>query len=266
MMVPRWYAAASLILVVSAAPMRSEAGQNLSDAEQGRKLFDGMCVTCHGFEGAGGDAPSLNRATLARAPDDAALRIVIRDGIPGSGMPRVRRLSEAELRQLVGYVRSLARTAPASVSGNPQNGREIYARLTCASCHIVNGFGSSLGPPLSEIGRYRGVPYLRQAIIDPDAAAPRGTMPIPGRGFGEFVPVVVVTNDGREVRGARINEDSFTIQLRDSSSKFHSFRKADLKWIEKHTDQSLMPSFKDRLTPPELDDLVAYLSSLRGQQ
>ncbi len=70
--------------------------------------------------------------------------------------------------------------------------------------------------------------------------------------------------DGREVRGARINEDTFTIQLRDSNGQFQSFRKAEVKQIEKDFGKSLMPSYKDRLTASEVADLVAYLSSLGG--
>jgi hypothetical protein len=89
---------------------------------------------------------------------------------------------------------------------------------------------------------------------------------IPARGFSEFLPVVVVTREGREIRGLRINEDSFTIQVRDTANQLYSFRKADLSRIEKQSGKSLMPSFSDRLSKPELDDLIAYLSSLRGAQ
>lgn len=225
-----------------------------------------MCVTCHGFEGAGGEAPSLNRAKLDRAPDDAALRAVIADGLPERGMPRVRRLTDNELQQLVSYVRSLGRTATVTVPGNAQQGRETYKKLECQSCHVINGEGGGLGPELTQIGRLRGAEYLRKTVVNPSGRLPRGTLPIPARGFSEFLPVLVVTRDGREVRGMRINEDSFTIQLRDAANQFHSFRKADLSRIEKQAGTSLMPAFGDRLSKSELDDLVAYLSSLRGAE
>jgi cytochrome c oxidase cbb3-type subunit III len=261
----RWLCAATLFLAVAAMPQRLSAAQAAADVEQGKKLFQGMCVTCHGFEGAGGDAPSLNRPKLDRAPDDDALRAVIADGLPDRGMPRVRRLTNNELRQLVSYVRSLGRM-PSSLplSANPRKGGEIYKELGCASCHIVNGQGSSLGPELTSIGRLRGVEYLRQGIVDPGAVLPRGTLPIPARGFSEFLPVIVVTREGREVRGMRINEDNFTIQLRDAGNKFFSFRKTELELIEKQPSKSLMPSFANRLSGSDLNDLLAYLSSLRG--
>jgi len=261
----RWLCAATLFLAVAVMPQRLSAAQAAADVEQGKKLFQGMCVTCHGFEGAGGDAPSLNRPKLDRAPDDDALRAVIADGLPDRGMPRVRRLTNNELRQLVSYVRSLGRM-PSSLplSANPRKGGEIYKELGCASCHIINGQGSSLGPELTSIGRLRGVEYLRQGIVDPGAVLPRGTLPIPARGFSEFLPVIVVTREGREVRGMRINEDNFTIQLRDAGNKFFSFRKTELELIEKQPSKSLMPSFANRLSGSDLNDLLAYLSSLRG--
>ena len=260
----RWLCAGALFTAVAVMPQRLSA-QAAADVEQGKKLFQGMCVTCHGFEGAGGDAPSLNRPKLDRAPDDDALRAVIADGLPDRGMPRVRRLTNNELRQLVSYVRSLGRM-PSSLplSANPRKGGEIYKELGCASCHIINGQGSSLGPELTSIGRLRGVEYLRQGIVDPGAVLPRGTLPIPARGFSEFLPVIVVTREGREVRGMRINEDNFTIQLRDAGNKFFSFRKTELELIEKQPSKSLMPSFANRLSGSDLNDLLAYLSSLRG--
>lgn len=250
--------------MLSAATQSLGAAQGLSDVEQGKRLYEGMCVTCHGYDGGGGEASSLNRPNLDRAPDDAALRTVIADGIPSRGMPRVRRMTENEVRQLASYVRSLGRTASATPPGNAERGSQIYNRLACASCHIIGGKGVSLGPELTAIATFRPPQHLRQALVDPGAALPRGTLPIPARSLNEFLPVRVVTRDGREVRGMRINEDTFTIQLRDAGNRFHSFRKNDLRQIEKETGKSLMPSFKDRLSASELDDLVAYLSSLRG--
>jgi mono/diheme cytochrome c family protein len=53
--------------------------------------------------------------------------------------------------------------------------------------------------------------------------------------------------------------------VRDQAGKFYSLRKADLELLEKQMGKSLMPSFSTRLTATELDDLVAYLASLRSE-
>jgi cytochrome c oxidase cbb3-type subunit III len=244
---------------------RASAAQS-ADVQAGKTLFNGLCVTCHGFEGTGGAGPPLNRPKLTSAPTDAALRAIISDGIPDRGMPRVRRTTENELKQLVAYVRSLGRTAGAKATGNAQKGRDHYAKLGCAGCHIVNGQGGSFGPALSEIGRLRGADYLRQAILDPGAMLPRGTLPVPARGYQEYLPVRVVMKDGSEVRGVRINEDLFTIQIRDAKGAFHSIRKSNAELVRKEMGVSLMPSFKDRVAGADLDDLVAYLATLGGGQ
>jgi putative heme-binding domain-containing protein len=248
-----------------AVPIGAHA-QSATDVQVGKTLFDGMCVVCHGFGGTGGAGPPLDRPKLLLAPDEKSLRAIITDGIPDRGMPRVRRVTENEMRQLVAYVHSLGKTARGPVTGNAQKGREQYERLSCARCHTIIGQGGTVGPSLSEIGRLRGADYLRQAVIDPGATLPRGTLPIPARGYSEYLPVRVVMKDGSEVRGFRLNEDLFTIQLRDLSGDFHSIRKSDAELVRKENGASVMPSFKGRVGGADLDDLVAYLASLGGGQ
>jgi cytochrome c oxidase cbb3-type subunit 3 len=257
-----------LLLTLSAlsiAPyVRAEQASSAADVDQGKKLFQGMCARCHGMDGTGDEGPSLNRPGLTRGATDDGLREVIRDGIPDRGMPRVRRLTDNEVNQLVAYVRSLGRATATATTGNRERGRAIYQRLGCASCHIIDGQGGSFGPDISQIGIARGQAYLRQSFLGPAETLPRGSSPVPGRGFTEFLPVRIVTNEGREVRGVRINEDPFTIQVRDVGNQLHSFRKSDVKEIEKEFGKSFMPGFRGRLTDVEVEDLVSYLSSLRG--
>jgi len=253
---------AGVLAVVFCIQASAWARQNT--VEQGKKLFEGMCARCHGFDGTGSEGPPLNRPNLERAADDRGLRDVIQNGIPARGMPRTRQLSDNELRYLMAYVRSLGRVASTPHPGSAANGSATYNKLGCASCHVITGQGGTLGPELTSIGTLRAPDHLKRALTEPNSALPRGLFTVPGRGYSEYLPVRVVTDDGREVRGIRVNEDSFTIQLRDTSNKFQSFRKSDLRQLDKQFGTSLMPSYKDRLSASELDDLVAYLLSLRG--
>jgi putative heme-binding domain-containing protein len=225
-----------------------------------------MCVECHGAGGAGGDAPSLNRPRLNHAPDDNALASVIANGIPNTAMPRIRRFTESELNQLVAYVRSVGKIAQDRVPGDPKRGAALYKNLACSSCHIVAGEGGNLGPDLTDIGVMRGAVYLREAVVDPGSSLPKGTLSVLSRGYAEYLPVRIVTRQGSEVRGIRVNEDAFTIQVRDAAGRFYSLRKSDLELVDKQAGKSIMPSVASRLTAPELTDLVAYLVSLRGAE
>ena len=253
-----------IVPLVLALTVQSAAAAPAKDLQDGKRLFEGMCARCHGIDGSGDEGPALNRAALAHAATEDAMREVIRDGIPDRGMPRVRRLTDGELSQLVAYVTSLGRSAAATSHGDAGRGRAIYARLGCASCHIVDGQGGSFGPELTQIGVQRGAGYLKQSVIGPAEALPRGLSLVPGRGFSEYLPVQIVTAGGQTIRGVRINEDPFTIQVRDTSNQFHSFRKSEVTSVEKEFGKSLMPGFRGRVTDVELDDLVAYLATLRG--
>jgi hypothetical protein len=68
------------------------------------------------------------------------------------------------------------------------------------------------------------------------------------------------------VRGLRVNEDSFTIQIRDANNQLYSLRKADLQTLNKEIGKSLMPSYSGRVSGADLDDLIAYLASLGGSK
>jgi putative heme-binding domain-containing protein len=228
------------------------AALTADDLAQGKRLYVGQCALCHGIEGVGGRGPALNQPALRRAKDHQALYSVIRNGVAGTEMPAAWYMTDREAWRVVGYIRSLNRVEGAKPTGDAGRGRELYRAKGCAVCHIIRGEGGASGPELTEIGARRSAAYLREALIDPAASAPEG-----------FLVVSVVTRAGRNIRGARVNEDSFTIQLRDDENRFHSFRKNELRSLKKEFGVSTMPSYKT-LAATELDDLIAYLASLGG--
>ena len=227
-----------------------------ADLKNGQQLFMAQCARCHGPKGEGGRGAVLTQPRLPHAPDDQSLFRVIRDGIKGTEMPGGYALDTLETWQLTAYVRSLGRIASEIVPGDPKRGQLLYhAKGHCSQCHIISGEGGSLGPELTEIGLRRNAAHLRAAILDPGSTLPEG-----------FAEVMLVTKEGVRITGLRLNEDTFTIQVRELNGGVHSFFKDDLKAFQKESGKSPMPSFRGTFSASEVDDLVAYLVSLRGKE
>lgn len=226
-----------------------------TDIDAGKRLYDSQCALCHGIGGTGGRGPAFTVPKLHRAANGQELIEVIAGGVEATGMPAFWFLGERPIFQVAAYVRSLgATTQAAPLRGNAERGQTIFKSKGCAGCHVVAGAGSAYGPELTDIGARRNAAYLRQALLDPGASLPQG-----------FAMVRATPKNGPAVTGVRLNEDSFTIQIRDAAGKFHSFRKQDLADLHKDFDKSPMPAYRGQLSDAELDDLVAWLASLRGK-
>src|ERR1700730_227792 len=213
-----------------------------ADLASGEKLFSVHCALCHGPKGEGGRGPMLAQPKLSHAPDDAALLKVIEEGIRGTEMPGAGAMSDHEMRQTAAYVRSLGKVSQKPVPGNPAHGAEIYrGKGNCATCHSIKGEGGISGPDLAGIGGRRSAGDLRESLVDPGAAVPEGDL-----------LVTVVSKDGRNVTGVRVNEDSFSLQIRDDSGRSYSFWKHEIAQVDKQRGKSPMPAYKGQLSEDEL--------------
>ncbi|MBI3493672.1 MAG: c-type cytochrome, partial [Acidobacteria bacterium] len=230
-------------------------------AADGERAYNQTCQACHGPAGQGDRGPALNTARFVHGNEDADVFHSIRAGVPGTQMPPFGGLTDHQIWQLVTYIRSLqsaapadrgAATAPMPAEGNAAAGEALFlGRAACAGCHEVNGRGGIAGPDLSGAGRLSPA-ALRQAIIDPNSGPPKAT-------------VVVTLRDGREIRGVRRNEDTFSVQIVDASGQLYLLDKRKLQSMHVD-DRSLMPAdYATRLSPPEITDVVAYLRTLQGR-
>jgi len=138
------------------------------------------------------------------------------------------------------------------VRGDVAAGARVFAEKGgCFTCHEVNGRGGRLGPDLSSIGKWSSQ-ALREAIVKPNDREGR-----------EANTIVVRTKEGREIRGLRKNEDTFTVQLMDVAGEYHLLQKKDLAEV-RHEEKSLMPDgYSQVFSAEELQDLVAYLKALQ---
>ena len=248
---------ASVFLTATLVALEVSPQSRREAIPRGERLYRAHCGRCHGLQGLGGTGPSLARPVLRHARNDEDLADIITNGIAGTGMPGNWMFSPEEVREVASFVRSLGRSDADALSGDPTEGRRVYEEARCATCHIVGGGGSSVGPQLTHIGAQRGTGFLRTAVSHPGLETP-----LDADGYLSYLVVRVVSARGEEITGRRINEDSFTIQLRDLENRYYSFRKADLRELERQEGRSLMPSYGDALSPSQIEDLVAYLSSL----
>jgi putative heme-binding domain-containing protein len=146
--------------------------------------------------------------------------------------------------------------------GNPVAGSKVYQRVgNCASCHILNGEGNGIGPELSNVGQRRNAAYLRRSVTNPSADQPKLVDRFRGS-LNAFMTVRVVSEYGT-YEGMRINEDAFTVQMRDLAGEIYSFEKGDLLSYEKAMGHSLMPGYNSVLNETQINDVVSYLMSLK---
>ena len=223
------------------------------DIETGSRLYAGQCAQCHGPNGDMVSGIDLRRGQFRRPLSDEDLRRTISVGVPGAGMSPFN-LQPTELDGLVAFIRVGLDVSGTPVKvGDTVRGQTLFeGKAGCASCHRVNGKGPRAAPDLSDIGAIRSVAALQRSLVDPTGAM----WPIDR-------PVRIVTRDGRTIRGRRLNEDTYTVQLIDEQERLVSLMKADLReYVVAKT--SPMPSVAGTLTDDELSDLVAYLLSLKG--
>jgi len=224
---------------------------NAESIRSGMTLYRTRCADCHGMDATGYHGPDL-AALMATDVADERLFQTIRKGVPGTEMPASDDPDD-DLLQIIAYLRKLGAPPPAErASGNVENGQRLFA-AQCVSCHRVAGKGGRLGPDLSRVGISRSRASLVREIRAP----------------GEFVPpsfetVTLVTKDGQRVRGAKKNEDVFSIQVMDTRERIQGYLKSNLQEVV-YEKGSLMPAFaQGRLNDNDLNDLVGYLTTLRG--
>lgn len=219
----------------------------------GGAMFRSRCAGCHGPDARGYLAPDLTELWASGGTDDHIFDTV-RRGVPGTEMPAAdpQRVPDRDIWQILAYLRTLNAVPSVPQTGDAENGERIF-RSNCSSCHMVGGRGGQLGPDLSRIGSGRPRNGLLKKV--------RGTSDVIRPGYE---PVTLVTRDGQQIRGVKKNEDEFSIQIMDTRERLQGFLKANLTDVKNET-QSLMPVYgPDRLNDRDLDDLLRYLSTLRG--
>jgi putative heme-binding domain-containing protein len=224
-----------------------------TEIQAGSRLYATQCQQCHGQMGDQVTGINLRRGQFRRVASDEDMKRIITNGVTESGMPPFK-FQPAELDQVVAFIRAGFDPGGTAVRiGNAQRGQTVFeGKGQCATCHRVNGKGPRTAPDLSDIGSARQAAALHRSLIEPT----KGMWPINR-------PVRIVTRDGRTIRGRRLNEDTFTVQVIDDAERLVSIDKTEIKEYERAAASS-MPSVQGKLSGDEIADLIAYLLSLKG--
>ena len=258
----RLLAVTVLVATAAAAPGAQDAENPFTDGpdrRMGETSFRVHCTLCHGYDAQGGgetNGPDLTTGRFRRTSTLAGLFDVIRNGVPGTAMLGINPdVSDRVVWQIITYLDSLTpNPADADLRGDADAGRALFTgKGNCAACHMVDGDGGRLGPDLSRVGERRDPDELRADLLDPSAEVePR------------WWTMTVTRADGSVVEGLRMSEDTFTFRVIDADEQLWSFSKDEIRSFDRVRTSS-MPGAGGTLTDAEVDDLVAYLFSLRKE-
>ncbi len=167
------------LLLITAAQAQTNRFDTAEGVEEGRALFQIHCTYCHGARGEGGRGTDLTTGEYRQGGSDADLFMTVREGIPGTEMPAVR-ANDTEVWKMVAFVKKLGSAGLSEkATGDPVAGKAIYrGKGGCPACHAINGEGGSLGPELTTVGRSRGLKFLEESLVNPDADVPIRYRPI----------------------------------------------------------------------------------------
>jgi len=244
---------AVLLGAQSEPPAVNPLAGNADAIQSGMGLFRSRCADCHGMDARGVRGPDLTQVWASGRSDGGLFR-TLRRGVPGTEMPSVGpRTPDDEVWKILAYLKTIAAPTVSDVEvGNAQNGERVF-RAQCAGCHRVDGTGGRLGPDLSRIG----VARARGAIVRRVRGATEDFL-------DGYQPVIITLKNGQTVRGVRKNGDLFSVQIMDGRERIQGYLKSDVREVV-DGKASAMPVFGvDRLNESDLNDVLAYLGTLKG--
>ena len=251
--------AAAVLVTAPATPRAQETTENpfttTLDIRMGQRLYQQQCTRCPGQTGDGGElGPALTNG-FSSASTDAGSSASSGGHSQHPDDRHQPQRHDQSVWMVVSYLNSLNSTPAVDLPGDAAAGRMVFeGKGNCASCHMVNGAGGRRGPDLSRVGDRRDPDELVSDLRSPDEdLAPR------------WWTLRVTREDGSVVEGLRMSEDTFTMRVMDENEDLWSFSKGGVRSYDRVTS-SIMPSVNALLTEDEVEDLIAYLYSLRREE
>jgi putative membrane-bound dehydrogenase-like protein len=131
-------------------------------------------------------------------------------------------------------------------TGCRERGAAVFVRH-CGGCHRSGDTGARVGPDLAGLAA-KSRETILEDILDPNR-----------RVAGEFLALVVVTNDGESIVGLPAGETPTTLLVRTQGGGLETVPRTAIETL-RGTGRSLMPEgFEQAIAPPEFADLIAFL-------
>jgi putative heme-binding domain-containing protein len=137
----------------------------------------------------------------------------------------------------------------AKLRGDAADGEEVFDR-TCFACHVIDDFGASLGPDLSDAGKKLTRREIAEAISDPAAKVD-----------AKYYTETVTTADGEILSGFIEKEDEKSITLRLGAELLQVIPKASVKKRETAMTSTMPADTLTTLTAEEFVDLIEFLAA-----
>ncbi len=145
-----------------------------ADPETGQRLFaEKHCISCHQVRGTGGVAgPNLDFLKQHGSPIFVATAMWnhgpdMTEAMQARGIKRPT-FKGSELTNLIAYLKSASRTASQGplhvLPGRADEGRRLFEKKRCLTCHRAGGKGGRVGPDLAERGLNRTLTEFAAAM------------------------------------------------------------------------------------------------------
>jgi putative membrane-bound dehydrogenase-like protein len=165
----------------------------------------------------------------------------------------VKEIQQKQAAEFNARTERLKELEPLTTGGDFNRGQQLFAeKVACVACHRVGKMGGVSGPDLTKIGAIRSGGDLLESLLIPSATFAQ-----------EYETYQVKLKDGTEVTGVRVRQPDDTLVIRDAAGTETLVESNQLESIRR-TEVSLMPEgLLDSLKPSEIQDLLAYLQSLK---
>ncbi len=130
-------------------------------------------------------------------------------------------------------------------SANLAAGRALFNK-TCATCHVLFGEGTKIGPDLTGAQR-SSLDYLLENIVDPSAVVGK-----------DYRMTQVITNDGRVFGGLIVSQDDKTLVIQTQTDR-QTILKSEIEEIRDTTLSPMPDGMLDTFSSDQRRDLIGYL-------